>query len=415
MIKLLISRAKQISKEQIEDEEELQGYIRMRSPFNYMSKHLKIAMFFSSDPAHAGGVQEHVFYLSKELEELGHKIDIFGPENNILPYKNYRSIARTVKLPVPNGNSVNITLDISEEASVLKKVNFDKYDLIHIHEPYVPFINWEIIKNVGRPKVATFHASWDDGSIINFINPFVSLFKDTFSNNFRGAIFVSKICKKRWQYLCRKNVFKKTIYNAVDSAIFKPGRKIEKKIINLLFVGRLVNRKGLIYLLKAVKRILTVNHNIKLVIIGDGPERSKSEKYVKKNNLGKFIEFKGEIFGKERINYYQRSDIFCAPYTDEAFGITILEALSCGVPVVGFKNEAFSEILKGYPYPKLFVKNKNFLELSLALNQLISDRKKRKEIGIWGIEKVIKFNWTNTAKETEELYYQILNKSEKYS
>ena len=187
-----------------------------------------------------------------------------------------------------------------------------------------------------------------------------------------------------------------------------PEEKLKKKIVNLLFVGRLVNRKGLIYLLKAVKKILTINHNIKLIIIGDGPEKLKSEKYVKKNNLGKFIEFKGEIFGKERINYYQRSDIFCAPYIDEAFGITILEALSCGVPVVGFRNKAFSEILKGYPYPKLFVKNKNFLELSLALNQLISNSKKRKEISIWGIKKVIKFNWTNTAKETEDLYYKVL-------
>jgi len=373
-----------------------------------MKKKLKIAMFFSSDPAHAGGVQEHIFYLSKELAKLGHKIDIFGPENNILPYKNYHPIAKAVGLPIPNGNLANITVDISEGTGILKKVNFDKYDLIHIHEPYTPFINWEIIKNVKKPKVATFHTAWDDDSIINFINPLVSLFKDTFSSNFKAAIFVSKIGKKRWQYLCRKNVFKKTIYNAVDNEIFKPVRKIEKKIVNLLFVGRLVNRKGLIYLLKAVKKILTINHNIKLIIIGDGPEKLKSEKYVKKNNLGKFIEFKGEIFGKERINYYQRSDIFCAPYTDEAFGITILEALSCGVPVVGFRNKAFSEILKGYPYPKLFIKNKNFLELSLALNQLISNSKKRKEISIWGIKKVIKFNWTNTAKETEDLYYKVL-------
>ena len=373
-----------------------------------MSKRLRIAMIFSSDPSQTGGVQEHVLYLSKELKELGHKIDIFGPENNVLPYINYHPIAKVVRLPIPNGNWGNITVKNDDKHEVAEIIEKGKYDIIHIHEPYIPFINWDVYKNTTTPKIASFHTAWNDDSIINAINPFLVLFKESFSTYFKGAIFVSKIGKKRWQDLCKKNVIKKIIYNAVDNKAFKPGRKIEKKIVNLLFVGRLVNRKGLIYLLKAVKKILTINHNIKLIIIGDGPEKLKSEKYVKKNNLGKFIEFKGEIFGKERINYYQRSDIFCAPYTDEAFGITILEALSCGVPVVGFRNEAFSEILKGYPYPKLFVKNKNFLELSLALNQLISNSKKRKEISIWGIKKVIKFNWTNTAKETEDLYYKVL-------
>jgi len=373
-----------------------------------MSKRLRIAMIFSSDPSQTGGVQEHVLYLSKELKELGHKIDIFGPENNVLPYINYHPIAKVVRLPIPNGNWGNITVKNDDKHEVAEIIEKGKYDIIHIHEPYIPFINWDVYKNTTTPKIASFHTAWNDDSIINAINPFLVLFKESFSTYFKGAIFVSKIGKKRWQDLCKKNVIKKIIYNAVDNKAFKPGRKIEKKIVNLLFVGRLVNRKGLIYLLKAVKKILTINHNIKLIIIGDGPEKLKSEKYVKKNNLGKFIEFKGEIFGKERINYYQRSDIFCAPYTDEAFGITILEALSCGVPVVGFRNKAFSEILKGYPYPKLFVKNKNFLELSLALNQLISNSKKRKEISIWGIKKVIKFNWTNTAKETEDLYYKVL-------
>ena len=373
-----------------------------------MSKRLRIAMIFSSDPSQTGGVQEHVLYLSKELKELGHKIDIFGPENNVLPYINYHPIAKVVRLPIPNGNWGNITVKNDDKHEVAEIIEKGKYDIIHIHEPYIPFINWDVYKNTTTPKIASFHTAWNDDSIINAINPFLVLFKESFSTYFKGAIFVSKIGKKRWQDLCKKNVIKKIIYNAVDNKAFKPGRKIEKKIVNLLFVGRLVNRKGLIYLLKAVKKILTINHNIKLIIIGDGPEKLKSEKYVKKNNLGKFIEFKDEIFGKERINYYQRSDIFCAPYTDEAFGITILEALSCGVPVVGFKNESFLEILKGYPYPRLFVDNRNIIELSHALKQLIISSKKRKEIRKWGIEKVKEFNWSNTARQTEEFYYRVL-------
>ncbi len=375
-----------------------------------MQKHLRIAMIFSSDPSQAGGVQEHVFYLSKELKELGHKIDIFGPENNVLPYINYHPIAKVVRLPIPNGNWGNITVKNDDKHEVAEIIEKGKYDIIHMHEPYIPFINWDVYKNTTAPKIASFHTAWNDDSIINAINPFLVLFKESFSTYFKGTIFVSKIGKKRWQDLCEKNVIQKIIYNAVDNKAFKPIKKNNNKIINLLFVGRLVNRKGPLYLLRAIKKIISTDKNIKLTVIGDGPEKSKAEKYVKDNKLTEFVEFKGEVFGKKLIEYYQRSDIFCAPYIDEAFGITILEALACGLPIVGFQNEAFLEILKGYPYSRLLVNNRNVLELSKALKQLINSSEKRKEISDWGIERVKDFNWTNTAKETEKLYYQIINK-----
>lgn len=373
-----------------------------------MKKRLKIAMVFSSDPSKAGGVQEHIFYLSRELVKLGHRVYIYGPEKNIYRYDNYHSISKVVILPVPNGNWANITVKNDEKYEVAEIIEKGKFDIIHIHEPYIPFINWDVYKNTSAVKVATFHTAWNDDSIINLINPFLALFKETFSAYFKAAIFVSKIGKKRWKDLCEKNVSQKVIYNAVDNAAFTPVKRNKDKIINLLFVGRLVNRKGLMYLLKAVKKITVSNSNIKLTVIGDGPEKLKLEKYVSYNNLSKLVDFKGEIFGKKRISYFQESDIFCAPYTDEAFGITILEALSCGVPVVGFKNEAFNEVLKGYPYPKLFVPNKNILKLSEALIELIKNNKKRAEISKWGIDRVKDFNWVNTTKETEELYNQIL-------
>ncbi len=373
-----------------------------------MKKKLKIAMVFSSDPSKAGGLQEHILYLSKELTRLGHRVDIYGPEKNIYSYSNYHPISRAVILPLPNGNWANITVQNDEKHEVAEIIEKEKFDIIHLHEFYTPFTNWDVYKNTSAAKVATFHTAWNNDSIINLINPLLTLFKETFSSYFKAAIFVSKIGKKRWKDLCEKNVVQKVIYNAVDNTAFTFTKRNKNKIINLLFVGRLVNRKGLMYLLKAIKKTASKYQNIKLTVIGDGPEKLKSEKYVKNNKLKSYVDFKGEILGKKRIIYYKKADIFCAPYTDEAFGITILEALSSGVPVVGFKNEAFDEVLKGYPHPKLFVQNKNILKLSVALMDLIKNNKKRDEIGKWGIKRVKMFNWVNTAKETEALYNQIL-------
>jgi len=373
-----------------------------------MKKKLKIAIVFSSDPSQAGGVQEHIYNLTNELAKLGHKINIFGPENNKIPFINYHPIAKAIKIPVPNGNWSNITIKNNEKYKASQILEKEKFHIIHIHEPYIPFVNWDIFGNTSATKVATFHTAWNNDSILNIVNPFLPLLKEIFSSYFKGVIFVSKIVKRRWQYLCKRSVIQKIIHNGIDRTFFRPAKKAKGKIMNLLFVGRLVKRKGLIYLLKTLNKIVKDNPNIRLTIVGDGPEKLESEKYVKENNLNKYVRFVGEILGKERINYYQEADIFCAPYIDEAFGITVLEALSCGIPVVGFKNESFLEILKGYPYPELFVDRKNIVKFSKVLKQLINDQQKRKIIGEWGVSRVKDFDWINLAKKTEEFYYQVL-------
>ncbi|MBI5127068.1 glycosyltransferase family 4 protein [Candidatus Roizmanbacteria bacterium] len=371
-----------------------------------MKKRLKIAMFFSSDPSTAGGVQEHILFLTKELRKRGHKITIFGPEKNVLPYINYRVIAKSVILPVPNGNWGNITLE-KKDKIISKIIKQGGFDLIHIHEPYIPFINWEIIKDVTLPKVATFHTAWDNDSIVNFINPFISLFKEGFSKSFSGVIFVSKIAKKRWQDLCKKNVIKQVIHNAVDRSFF-PIKKEKTKIVNLLYVGRIVSRKGLQYLLKAFNKIKKDLPKIKLTILGEGPLRESLKEYVRNNSLGRLVDFKGEIIGKEKIRYYQNADIFCAPYSDESFALTVLEAMACGLPIVGFKNEAFKEILKDYPYKQFLVEPKDTGELAKALKKLIYDEKIRSVISSWSIKESKKYSWEKVAEETEKLYFQIL-------
>jgi phosphatidylinositol alpha-mannosyltransferase len=376
-----------------------------------MKKKLKIAMVFSSDPSQAGGVQEHVYNLTKELAKSGHQIDIFGPENNKIDFINYHPIAKAVKLPIPNGNWTNVTIKNNEKYEASEIINSHQFDIIHIHEPYIPFVAWDIYKNTSAVKIATFHTGWNDDSIINIINPLLPLFKETFSKYFKGVIFVSKIVKKRWQYLSKKNIIKKVIYNGVDSNLFEPDKKVKNnRAINLLFVGRLVDRKGLMFLLKVINKIIKKNSNIKLNVVGDGPKKIEAEKFVKKNNLERHIKFVGEIFGKKRIKYYQNANIFCAPYSDEAFGITILEALSCGVPIVGFRNEAFSEFLNDYPSPKMFVKKNDYSNFLKALEILVDDEQKRKEIGRWGVKKVKDFDWVKVAKETEDLYYRVLER-----
>ena len=287
-----------------------------------MKKKLKIAMIFSSDPSAAGGVQEHIYNLSKTLNSFGHKVDVYGPEKNIHQYLNYHVISKSIKIPIPNGGWSNITIEKENNEQLINKVNKKNYDIIHIHEPYIPFVSWEIMKKVYSKKVATFHSAWEKNSIINFVNPFIALFKDTFSTNFSGAIFVSKIVKKRWQELTGKKVGQKIIHNGVDE-MFYPIKKQTTSDFKILFLGRLVEKKGPRYLLKAFNKVIKKFPKIKLIFVGKGPMKRSLENYVKNRNLESNVTFEGEVIGEKRIKYYQQADVFCAPYSDEAFGITV--------------------------------------------------------------------------------------------
>ncbi len=375
-----------------------------------MKKKLKIAMFFSSDPSQAGGVQEHVFHLSRQLSKLGHKIDIYGPEKNILPYINYHPISKSVTVPVPNGNWANFTVKKSK-INLTEMLKEKKYDLVHVHEPYIPFINWELMTESTIPKVATFHTGWDDGSVIGVFNPFISLFRNTFSSNFKGGIFVSKISKKRWRDLFAKKILNEVIHNGIDEIFLPLKNKKTGKIIKLLFLGRIVSRKGLIYLIKAVNNLSKKRKDFHLTIVGEGPLKKKLESYVRLHKLQKFVAFAGEIIGQKRVKYYQQANIFCAPYRDEAFGLTVLEAMATGTPIVGFKNSAFKEILKGYPYPELLVRSKDIDKLAGALEKIIKDKNMRQKTSSWLLKESKKYSWEKIAKETEEFYYKILEKT----
>lgn len=375
-----------------------------------MPKRLKIAMFFSSDPSQAGGVQEHVNHLSRNLSSLGHKIDIYGPEKNILQYINYHPVTRSIKIPIPNGNWSNVTVEKENNEQLINKINQRNYDIIHIHEPYIPFVGWEIMKKTKSKKVATFHSAWEKNSIISFINPFITLFQDTFSTSFSGAIFVSKIVKKRWQELCGKKVKQKIIHNGVDK-IFYPIKKQTTFNLKLLFLGRLVEKKGPKYLLKAFNKIIKKFPKLKLIFVGKGEIKKSLENYVKDRELGRNVIFEGEIIGQKRVKYYQQADIFCAPYSDEAFGLTILEAMATGTPIVGFHNSAFKEILKGYPFPELLVKSRDVNKLAWALEKVIEDKNIRQNISSWLIKESKKYNWEKIAQETEEFYYKVLDNS----
>ena len=128
--------------------------------------------------------------------------------------------------------------------------------------------------------------------------------------------------------------------------------------------------------------------------------------------IKKCVNYLGEIKGEKRVKYFKESDIFCAPYVNEAASISILEAVSSGLPIVGYKIPLFSDLLNDYPGKELLVDKTDFA-LASALEKSIKNPLLIHSIKDWCLKKRETFSWSTVAKQTEEVYLEILKKYEK--
>ncbi len=109
-----------------------------------------------------------------------------------------------------------------------------------------------------------------------------------------------------------------------------PGRPLR-----VLFVGRLAVEKGVDTLLSAVSLLTEERRGIRVTVAGDGPLRANLERMAARESLISCIEFAGSIPRNRLATLYRTADVVCVPSLDESLPTVVLEALSCGTPVVG--------------------------------------------------------------------------------
>jgi phosphatidylinositol alpha-mannosyltransferase len=208
------------------------------------------------------------------------------------------------------------------------------------------------------------------------------------------------------------NIPKAVIPNGIDLKVFHPRvpkiKKFDDGKINILFLGRLEDRKGLAYLLKAYKILDKrlggdfVSKNLRLIVVGEGPQKKEMTDYVTKNNL-KNVVFVGQT--ADCPPYYATCDIYCSPAIyGESFGIVLLEAMATKKPVVAFANAGYKTVL-GHGKGKRFLpKPRDYKALAKCLEMLIKSKKLRKEMGEWGYKEAQKYYWPKVADKVLKFY-----------
>ena len=165
---------------------------------------------------------------------------------------------------------------------------------------------------------------------------------------------------------------------------------------HILFVGRLVNTKGLPYLIKAMKQV-----DGRLLIVGSGPERARLERMVETLGLKDNVEFLGKVDEDRKHRLLSECLAFIMPSTFESYGIAAAEAMTYGKPVIATKIGGLPEVVDG---GGILVPPKDPQALADAMNLLLSNVQRRRSLGAIAKQKSERYSWDTVAAEMERIY-----------
>ena len=323
-------------------------------------------------PPQLGGVATYTKQLEDKLVENGHNVYILTYKQNA-EFSSNVFMASSINVPLLRGISFIIS-----SYFLLNRI-VKKYDIDIIHANYIiPPGLVCILNKSDAKKVITIH-----GSDINILpnNKILRPLVKFVLNKSDYLYFVSEKLKDKAVLLNGNEIEKKSEItpNTVNTNKFKPlyGKR---KLLNdysqpiVVFIGNLVEQKGLKYLLKAKKLSKT---DYSLLIYGDGPERDSLSEYIKSNNLKDTF-----LMGKTQIpeQIIPESDIMVLPSISEGASIVALESMACGKPLISTDTGNISTIITNNENG-IIVPPQNSELLKDAIDELVMNKDKRDNMG----------------------------------
>jgi phosphatidyl-myo-inositol alpha-mannosyltransferase len=374
---------------------------------------MRIALVSEFYYPHLGGITEHVHNLASHLNAAGHETVVVTARmarparaHDLLcegdpAFVRRIGYSRTI---YSGGSFARVTTGVGLRRRLREQFRGERIDLVHVHGGLTPTLGLlapEAAWDLDLPVVATFH-SWFSRSAL------CRLFRRPLQRRLdrhAAAIAVSQpVVEAHARYL---DAAWEIIPNGVDTEYFRPGAALEPPTGDpeLLFLGRLDPRNGLDTVLAAMPRILRHYPRARLTIAGDGPLRPVYERLARP--LGERVEFVGRVNGN-RPAHYARAALYLCPTTKASFGITLLEAMACGTPILASDITGFRELVDSGREAVLVPKNRAD-RWALAVLELLGDRPRLRAMGEAGRSKAERFAWPRIAERVMRLYRRVLS------
>ena len=372
-----------------------------------MSKKLKIALICPYDIFKKGGVQTLIFNLKDNYKKQGHQVKIITPlirggknlnDDDII----FIGRSRDFNSPLHTTVQISASVDYDFINSILED---NQFDIIHLHEPWVPFMSRQILVRSKAINIGTFHAKIPERvisrTLVKVVNPYLKSVLDYLD----GLTAVSNSAKEYLTGLSSQNI--EIIPNGIELKKFTFKENDQELCQRILYIGRLESRKGVKYLIDAYSEIYKINKSIELIIVGDGPNRSRLEIQAKVLGLDK-IKFIGAVDDQTKIDLLKSSDLLCSPAIfGESFGIVLLEGLASGLPIVAADNSGYRDVLKGVGSLSL-VNVKDKAAFVRLINIFLNQTEIRQLYRQWAQDYIVNFDNQLIADQYLKYYYSLL-------
>ena len=371
---------------------------------------MKIALVSPYDFVYPSGVNIHVSSLERQFTKMGHDVRIIAPLSGNVSGIGDKFIRIGTPIPIPIGGTIcRVTISLRLGPTIKSVLSRENFDIIHLHEPFMPMLCSAVLRFSNTANVATFHAFGGTG--YKFGRPISTIMLRRRLPKLDGKIAVSQAAME----FASKHIpgYYNIIPNGVDLELFSPDVSPISEFcdgkLNILFVGRLEKQKGVNYLINAYRQVRQEVPNSRLIIVGPGTRlRGKYEKEVARSGL-KDVVFVGGKPQRELPQYYKTADVFCAPATGlESFGIVLLEAMAMGKPIVATDIEGYNSVLT-HGVEGLLVPPKNEEVLARALVSLLTNEPLRQEMAARAKLKAREYSWEHIAQRVLNYYARILS------
>ena len=391
---------------------------------------MRIGIFSETYTPYISGLVTSIVMLKNALEKEGHEVYVVTANLESFKYE-YNEKERILKIPgLPTG-IYDSRLTSIYPIQAVNKIKSWKLDVIHSQTEFaIGTFARLFAKQFNIPLVHTYHTLYEDyihyitkgyfnrssKKIVEYLTKF---YCDTTATEL--IVPTNKIYKLfKEKYKFEKNIhiiptgieterFYKENINEKEVEELKNTLGLAKNDFVLLFVGRLAEEKNVEFLLNSEKNLVKKYKNIKLVIVGDGPDKDNYEKLSSKLGIAENVIFTGKAAWEEMPYYYHISDVFVTASKTETQGLTIIEAMASNVIPVCMEDEAFqsmvTEELNG-----LFFKTNEEYE-----NQIIRLYENREELAKFDKQARIQaehYSSKNYAERALEVYNRAIKEKE---
>ena len=372
---------------------------------------MKIALICPYHLARPGGVLDHVTELQAELTRRGHYVRIITP------------LPRDFSGPVPEqfitvGTSMNTTafagtawqMSFSVDNDAIDEVfNREKFDVLHFHEPWIPMWSRQLLVRAKTATVGTMHGRFYDTVTAKTVKPFVTTYMKPIIKYIDVFTAVSPASVEHFNDISDRPVT--IIPNGIDINKFKPkagSAKPASDLKTILYVGRLEDRKGVKYLIRAYAKLAEKHDNVQLIIAGAGGSEKKLKQMVADESVPRVTFDSRYISDDEKIKYMHEADVFCSASTyGESFGIVLLEAMAAGTPIVAGDNAGYTSTLVDTGALSL-VNPKDAVDFARRLDIFLFEQNVRSFWKKWAATYIHKFTFPKIAAQYEEVYKEAI-------